>query len=120
MSPFRFPEYHRLELSNNCQYLVIILEVIINDAMLLDLSRDDTLIMTTHTIHKVADLVLNEGKSLVIKNKMITSGGSIIREIEVLEQVSIAAVIINTLKTFTLADTRLTRHQKLCKKKVAA
>lgn len=92
--------------SSGPAFWAIILEAIVDGAVLLDLPRDDALIMAAHTMHGVADLVLNGEKPLTIKDKVATPGGSTMRGIEVLEQSSIADVIINALKTSTLASAK--------------
>lgn len=93
--------------SSGPAFWAIILEAMVDGAVLLGLPRDDALTMAAHTMRGVADLVLNGEKPLTIKDKVATPGGSTMRGIEVLEQGSIAAVIINTLKTSTLAGIKL-------------
>lgn len=104
------PSYRMVASTTLCSsgpaFWAIMLEAIVDGAVLLGLPRDDALNMSAHTMRGVADLVLNGEGPLTIKDKVATPGGSTMRGIEVLEQGSIATVIINALKTSTLAGTK--------------
>lgn len=104
------PSYRMVASTTLCSsgpaFWAIMLEAIVDGAVLLGLPRDDALKMAAHTMRGVADLVLNGEGPLTIKDKVATPGGSTMRGIEVLEQGSIATVIINALNASTLAGTK--------------
>lgn len=93
-------------------FFAVLLEALVDGAVVLGLSRDSGLMMAAQAMKGTAELVLAGEHPSSVKEKITTPGGSTIRGVMKLEQGNVRAVIAGALIECKMAAERLGSKEK--------